>query len=225
MCLLNPGGYQCSCPTGIQLKPDKKSCNYGEKDLLPSRFIKNYQDRNFFGSCIVYLPIPNGVLYLNIKIPPILTLILYCFHSLPDVFHKITSNKFIIFAEADAGEIYKVPLETPETPCYPLAINTNISRPVAVDYDPLEGKVYWTDVTLKLVASSFPNGSAVEVIADNNLYIPGGLAVNYVGRNIYWTDEGTNRIEVAKLDGSSRRGLITSSVEKPRAILLDVAER
>ena len=144
---------------------------------------------------------------------------------MPDAFHKITSNKFIIFAEADAGEIYKVPLETPETPCYPLAINTNISRPVAVDYDPLEGKVYWTDVTLKLVASSFPNGSAVEVIADNNLYIPGGLAVNYVGRNIYWTDEGTNRIEVAKLDGSSRRGLITSSVEKPRAILLNITER
>ena len=138
---------------------------------------------------------------------------------MPDVFHKITSNK------ADAGEIYKVPLEIPETPCYPLAINTKISRPVAVDYDPLEGKVYWTDVTLKLVVSSFPNGSAVEVIADNNLYIPGGLAVDYVGRNIYWADEGTNRIEVARLDGSSRRGLITSNVEKPRAILLDIAER
>ena len=144
---------------------------------------------------------------------------------MPDVFHKITSNKFIIFAEADAGEIYKVPLEIPETPCHPLAISTNISRPVAVDYDPLEGKVYWTDVTLQLVASSFPNGSAVEVIADNNLDIPGGLAVDYVGRNIYWTDEGTNRIEVAKLDGSSRRGLITSSVEKPRAILLNITER
>ena len=142
-----------------------------------------------------------------------------------ELFHKITSNKFIIFAEADAEEIYKVPLQIPETPCYPLGINTNISRPVAVDYDPVEGKVYWTDVTLKLVASSFPNGSSVKVIAHTNVTTPGGLAVDYVGRNIYWTDEGTSRIEVAKLDGSSRRGLITSSIEQPRAILLDIAER
>lgn len=131
----------------------------------------------------------------------------------------------MIFAEADAREIYKVPLEVPETPCYPLGINTNISRPVAVDYDPLEGKVYWTDVTLKLVARSFPSGSSVEVIADNNVDTPGGLAVDYVGRNLYWTDEGTSKIEVARLDGSSRRGLITSGIEKPRAILLDIAER
>ena len=131
----------------------------------------------------------------------------------------------MIFAEADAGEIYKVPLEVPETPCYPLGINTNISRPVAVDYDPLEGKVYWTDVKLKLVARSFPNGSSVEVIAYNNVITPAGLAVDYVGRNIYWTDEGNNRIEVARLDGSSRRSLITSSIEKPRAILLDIGER
>ena len=141
------------------------------------------------------------------------------------MFHKINSNKFIIFAEADAGQIYQVPLQIPETPCYPLGINTNISRPVAVDYDPVKGKVYWTDVTLKLVASSFPNGSSVEVIANSNVTTPAGLAVDYVGRTIYWTDEGANRIEVAKLDGSFRRGLITSSIEKPRAILLDIAER
>ena len=131
----------------------------------------------------------------------------------------------MIFAEADAGEIYKVPLQIPEAPCYRLGINTNISRPVAVDYDPVEGKVYWTDVTSKLVARSFLNGSSVKVIAHSNVTTPGGLAVDYVGRNIYWTDEGTSRIEVAKLDGSSRRGLITSSIEQPRAILLDIAER
>lgn len=131
----------------------------------------------------------------------------------------------MIFAEADAGEIYKIPLEVAETPCLPLAINTSISRPVAVDYDPVEGKVYWTDVTLKLVASSFPNGSSVEVIAYSDVTTPGGLAVDYVGRTIYWTDEGTSRIEVAKLDGSSRRGLITSNIEEPRAILLDISER
>ena len=128
----------------------------------------------------------------------------------------------MIFAEADKGEIFKVPLGVPETPCYPLGINTNISRPVAVDYDPVEGKIYWTDVNLKLLARAFPNGTSVEVIAHSNVVIPNGLAVDRVARNIYWTDEGNNRIEVARLDGSSRRSLIKTNIEKPRAILLDI---
>ena len=140
-----------------------------------------------------------------------------------DLFNKASSEKFMIFAEADTGEIYKVPLEVPGTPCFPLGIDTNISRPVAVDYDPVEGKLYWTDVTLRLVARAFANGSSVEVIM-YNLTTPAGLAVDYVGRKLYWTDEGTGKIEVSHLNGSYRK-LIASSIEGPRAILLDVAGR
>lgn len=131
----------------------------------------------------------------------------------------------MIFAEADTGEIYKVPLTVAETPCFPLEISTNISRPVAVDYDPVEGKIYWTDVTLKLVARAFANGSSVEVIAHNNVETPDGLALDYVGRNLYWTDAGTSKVEVARLDGSFRRSLITSNIDRPRALILHLAER
>lgn len=131
----------------------------------------------------------------------------------------------MVFAEADSGEIYKVPITVLETPCYPLEITTNISRPVAVDYDPVEDKIYWTDVTLKLVARAFPNGTSVDILAHDDVDTPDGLAVDYIGRNIYWTDAGTSKIEVARLDGSSRKSLITTSIEKPRALLLNIAER
>jgi len=131
----------------------------------------------------------------------------------------------MIIAEANVGKLYKVPLEEPETPCSPLGINTNVSRPVAVEYDPVERQIYWTDVALKLVARAFPNGSSVEVIAHNNVETPDGLAVDYVGRNLYWTDQGTSKIEVARLDGSFRRSLIVTSIEYPRAIILDIEER
>lgn len=47
-----------------------------------------------------------------------------------------------------------------------------------------------------------------------------GLAVDAVGRKIYWTDTGTNRIEVANLDGSMRKVLIWQSLDSPRAIAL-----
>ena len=148
-----------------------------------------------------------------------------CFHFFQGMFHKETSAKFMIFAEADTGEIYKVPLAVPGTPCFPLKIGTNISRPVAVDYDPVNDKIYWTDVTLHLIARAFSNGSSVEVIAYNNVTTPDGIAVDYVGKMLYWTDVGTSRIEVAHLDGSFRRSLITSSIDKPRAIILDIEER
>jgi low density lipoprotein receptor-related protein 5/6 len=50
---------------------------------------------------------------------------------------------------------------------------------------------------------------------------PDGIAVDYLARNLYWTDTGTDRIEVARLNGSSRRVLITENLDEPRAIVLD----
>ena len=149
---------------------------------------------------------------------------IFIFH-LKDLFLKTSGELFLLFAEADHGEIYKVPLAVANTPCYLLQININISRPVAVDYDPIEGKIYWTDVTLKLLARAFPNGSSVEIIADTDVITPDGLAIDYIGRILYWTDTGTSKLEVARLDGSFRKSLITTGIEKPRAIILDLPER
>ena len=131
----------------------------------------------------------------------------------------------MLFAEANTGEIYKVPLTVPDTPCELLPIKTEIARPVAVDYDPVEGKVYWTDVTLGQVARAYPNGSNLEVIASHNVSNPDGIAVDWLGRNLYWTDFATKKIEVSKLDGSFRKSLLTTSIDSPRAIILDIAER
>ncbi|CAG5865572.1 unnamed protein product [Menidia menidia] len=50
---------------------------------------------------------------------------------------------------------------------------------------------------------------------------PDGIAVDWVGRHIYWTDSGTNRIEVAKLDGRYRKWLIHSDLDQPAAIVVN----
>ena len=49
---------------------------------------------------------------------------------------------------------------------------------------------------------------------------PDGLAVDWVARNLYWTDTGTDRIEVSRLNGSSRKDLISKDLDEPRAITL-----
>ena len=47
-----------------------------------------------------------------------------------------------------------------------------------------------------------------------------GLAVDWVARNLYWTDTGTDRIEVCSLNGSSRKALISKDLDEPWAITL-----
>ena len=63
--------------------------------------------------------------------------------------------------------------------------------------------------------------SDVQVIIDSDIKHPDGVAVDWVARNLYWTDTGTDRIEVSRLNGSSRKVLINDYLDEPRAIALD----
>lgn len=53
---------------------------------------------------------------------------------------------------------------------------------------------------------------------------PEGIAVEWIGRHLYWTDYGTNRIEVSHLNGTSRRVLVSKNLDEPRAIVVDSGE-
>ena len=50
---------------------------------------------------------------------------------------------------------------------------------------------------------------------------PDGIAIDWIARNLYWTDTGTDRIEVSRLNGTSRKVLIAEGLHEPRAIILD----
>ena len=50
---------------------------------------------------------------------------------------------------------------------------------------------------------------------------PDGLACDWIGKKLYWTDAETNRIEVSELDGSYRKVLLWKDLDQPRAIALD----
>lgn len=52
---------------------------------------------------------------------------------------------------------------------------------------------------------------------------PEGLALDWVGSNIYWTDAGVNSIEMARMDGRYQHTVVKmmSKLMKPKAIVLD----
>lgn len=62
------------------------------------------------------------------------------------------------------------------------------------------------------------DGTGMETIIGEGLKTTDGLAVDWVARNLYWTDTGANTIEVSRLDGRYRKVLINNSLDEPRAI-------
>lgn len=50
---------------------------------------------------------------------------------------------------------------------------------------------------------------------------PEGVAVDWLAQNMYWTDSGSDTIEVSRLDGTNRKLLFDQDLIHPRAIVLD----
>lgn len=83
-------------------------------------------------------------------------------------------------------------------------------------------RIYWSDSKTRAIMRAYTNGSNPQKIVDLGLTSPEGLAVDWLGLNIYWTDPNAGRIEVARLDGTSRRVLLwNKDNDKPHSIALD----
>ena len=97
-----------------------------------------------------------------------------------------------------------------------------MGRPVALDLDMKENRIYWTDTYRDTISRVFINGSSPEVIVSNNVHNSNGLAVDALGRNIYWTDTYANKIEVCRMNGTMRKTLIHQNLDHPSDIILDL---
>ncbi len=50
---------------------------------------------------------------------------------------------------------------------------------------------------------------------------PEGVAIDWVAKNLYWTDSELDRIDVSRLDGTNHKTLIRDDLVNPRAIAVD----
>ncbi|XP_058653064.1 pro-epidermal growth factor isoform X2 [Onychostoma macrolepis] len=91
---------------------------------------------------------------------------------------------------------------------------------IALDYDPVQKKVYFADKNLKRIERASLDGGFREMLFSTGLDAPEGLAVDWVHRKLYWTDRGLSSISRSGLNGVDREIFIDEDIQKPRGIAL-----
>ena len=86
----------------------------------------------------------------------------------------------------------------------------------AIAIDTVEMKLYFEDN--KKISRAHFDGTGIEVvIKDVNIY---DMAIDWIGRRIFWTTSSDQHIFKANLDGHGRREQI-STITRPRGIAVD----
>lgn len=86
--------------------------------------------------------------------------------------------------------------------------------------DCLEEKLYWSDITGQVIKSAKLNGSMVEEFIATEVKSVEGLTVDWINRNIYWTDSGLKNIMSASLSSGNRVTIANSLLSNPRGIAI-----
>ena len=130
-------------------------------------------------------------------------------------------RRLVLHTECYFSEIYKSPLIADDLLVFASSIALeHASCPTAVSSSSWDEKIYWTDLRFRHIARANLDGTEEEIILDNVIYSL-GLAVDSLGRNIYFTDKTRKTVEVAKLDGSNRKVLIQSNTHEPIGLAID----
>ncbi|XP_035692673.1 uncharacterized protein LOC118427143 [Branchiostoma floridae] len=129
------------------------------------------------------------------------------------------TSDFLLVADSQLDAIFQVNITSGAKVSLPLG---HLVYPLAIDFDPAADYVYWSDGLLRKISRAHRNGSGgVEDIVTNDITSPNGLALDFVGRNIYWTDSERDVISVAKLDGMYVKDLISEHLDQPHGLVLD----
>ncbi|TKR96498.1 hypothetical protein L596_010507 [Steinernema carpocapsae] len=105
-------------------------------------------------------------------------------------------------------------------------ILANMSNGVAVDYDYASQTAFWTDITetISMLGSTSLHGAKnhYRVLTGISASSPDGIAVDWIGKNVYWCDKDADSISVADMSGLYSKTLLKGNpLQDPRAIVVD----
>uniref|UniRef100_A0A3B5QE31 Low density lipoprotein receptor-related protein 8, apolipoprotein e receptor n=1 Tax=Xiphophorus maculatus TaxID=8083 RepID=A0A3B5QE31_XIPMA len=190
-------GYECDCPSGYKLL-DKKTCGDIDECENPDACSQ---------ICINYKGDYKCECYEGYEMDPA-----------SKTCKAVGKSPCLMFT--NRHEIRRIDLLKSE---YTQVVPT-LKNAVALDVDVSTNKMFWCDLYHRKIYSAYINkasDSSQQVTLVDSLHSPEGLAVDWVHKNIYWTDSGNKSISVATGDGRKRKVLIATELSEPRAIAVD----
>ncbi|KAM4872693.1 low-density lipoprotein receptor-related protein 8 isoform 16-T16 [Thomomys bottae] len=192
-------GFECTCPAGFQLL-DQKTCGDIDECEDPdacSQICVNY--KGYF-KCECHPGYEMDALTKNCK---------------------AVAGKSPSLIFTNRHEVRKIDLVKRDySRLIPMLKNV-----VALDVEVVTNRIYWCDLSYRKIYSAYMDKASdpaeQEVLIDEQLHSPEGLAVDWVHKHIYWTDSGNKTISVATVDGGRRCTLFNRDLSEPRAIAVD----
>ncbi|XP_042220954.1 prolow-density lipoprotein receptor-related protein 1-like isoform X2 [Homarus americanus] len=131
---------------------------------------------------------------------------------------------FLIYAKGRPGMIKGVALDEVGTSEVMVPI-TSLTRPTTLDYDVRSQFIYYADIQRFVIERQSIDGIKREPVVTSAVLNVEGLAVDWMGRNIYWTDEGVSSIFVCSMKNPEKRKmLLHGNLTNARAIVLNPGE-
>ncbi|XP_037704852.1 low-density lipoprotein receptor-related protein 2 isoform X2 [Choloepus didactylus] len=197
-CLQGPFGAECKCPLGFLLASDLKTC----EDI-------NECDTPGFCSQHCYNEIGSFRCFCDEG---------YALEGDRRTC-KVAGSDSLLLLVTNKNQIVADNITFHTQNIYPLVENG--SHIVAIDFDSISGRIFWSDRIEDKIWSAFQNGTDRKTVLDIGVTMTESIAIDWVGRNLYWTDYILETIEVSKIDGSHRTALISENVTNPRGLALD----
>uniref|UniRef100_A0A8C2L9E4 Low density lipoprotein receptor-related protein 1Bb n=1 Tax=Cyprinus carpio TaxID=7962 RepID=A0A8C2L9E4_CYPCA len=136
---------------------------------------------------------------------------------------KPKNDLFLFYGKGRPGIIRGLDMNVKSSNEYMVPIE-DLVNPRALDYHAETGNIYFADTTSFLIGRQKVDGSSRETILKDDLDNVEGISVDWIGNNLYWTNDGYRKtISVARLERASetRKTLLEGDMSHPRAIVVD----
>ncbi|KAK6195981.1 hypothetical protein SNE40_001294 [Patella caerulea] len=131
----------------------------------------------------------------------------------------VIRNNFLIVTDAYQKQIYQIGTTNGVVHAIDMTIR---HQPIAVDFDPIRLRVYWSDNTARIIKGANLDGKFPDLVAGlSEKSVADGLAVDFINRLLYYTDTGLDTINVISLDDYQQKVVLFSKdLDEPRAIVV-----